>query len=175
MEACCCGSLSFTNVSARAWCGIGSCAWDVVYVAIGLFLVEFVLGFYECFSYGASRVDGSAQAFVFENARKGLGDAGKEWKSDVAEARFGGRRRKRRRRRRRRGGLGVRRSRKRGLGVRRSRRRERSRRRRRRRTISGTIVGPLRIAIEGESLFDSLIFGFLEVIGRRNEFGTTCE
>ena len=150
MEACCCGSLSFTNVSARAWCGIGSCAWDVVYVAIGLFLVEFVLGFYECFSYGASRVDGSAQAFVFENARKGLGDASKEWKSDVAEARFGGRRRRRRRRERR--SFGVRRSRRRKRG--RSRRRKRGRRRRR--TISGTIVGPLRIAIEGKSFFDSL-------------------
>ena len=58
---------------------------------------------------------------------------------------------------------------------RRDRRRRKRRGKRRRRTIASAIEGPLRVSVEGKSLFDPANFGLFELFGRWNEVGATCE
>ena len=48
-------------------------------------------------------------------------------------------------------------------------------RRRRRRPISGSVIRPFRIAIDGEGLFDSCNFGLFELIRGRDKGSATSE
>ena len=51
----------------------------------------------------------------------------------------------------------------------------RSRRRRRTGTVACFVVCPFRVAIKGESLFDSFMLSFAEFRRGWNQLGTTCE